>query len=124
MLVDDGQTIVLGGLIEDRVTEAKYKVPLLGDIPYIGALFRYETQDHARVNLMVFLRPVILRDAKSSQALSSERYDYIRAEQGRFEMPKSLMLDAPPKVQLPPLAPAPLVDARVEAKPLADRPQP
>ena len=128
VLVDDGQTIVLGGLIEDKVTEAKYKVPLLGDIPYMGALFRYETQDHARVNLMVFLRPVILRDAKSSQALSSERYDYIRAEQGRFEMSKTLMLDAPPKVQLPQLAPAapaaPVVDVRSAVQPPAERPQP
>jgi general secretion pathway protein D len=128
VLVDDGQTIVLGGLIEDKVTEAKYKVPLLGDIPYMGALFRYETQDHARVNLMVFLRPVILRDAKSSQALSSERYDYIRAEQGRFEMSKSLMLDAPPKVQLPQLAPAapavPVVDVRSAVQPPAERPLP
>lgn len=66
----------------------------------------------------------MLRDAKSSAALSSERYDYIRAEQGRFETPKGLVLDAPPKVQLPPLAPVPVVDARSEVKPLADRPQP
>lgn len=124
VLVDDGQTIVLGGLIEDRVALAVNKVPVLGDIPWLGGLFRYETRDHSKTNLMVFLRPAVLRDAKSSQALSSERYDYIRAEQGRFEMPKSLMLDAPPKVQLPPLAPAPLIDARVETKPLADLPQP
>ncbi|MBS1229324.1 MAG: type secretion system protein GspD [Proteobacteria bacterium] len=124
VLVDDGQTIVLGGLIEDRVALAVNKVPLLGDIPWLGGMFRYETRDHSKTNLMVFLRPAVLRDAKSSAALSSERYDYIRAEQGRFEMPKSLVLDAPPKVQLPPLAPVPVVDARSEVRPLADRPQP
>ena len=124
VLVDDGQTIVLGGLIEDRVALAVNKVPVLGDIPWLGGFFRYETRDHSKTNLMVFLRPAVLRDAKSSAALSSERYDYIRAEQGRFEMPKSLMLDAPPRVQLPPLAPTPVVDARSEVKPLADRPQP
>ena len=84
VLVDDGQTIVLGGLIEDKVSESKYKVPLLGDIPWMGALFRYETRDRSKVNLMVFLRPVILRDGKSSQALSSERYEYLRAEQAGF----------------------------------------
>jgi general secretion pathway protein D len=99
VLVDDGQTIVLGGLIEDKVNESKFKVPLLGDIPWLGGLFRYETHDRTRVNLMVFLRPTILRDAKSSQALSSERYEYLRAEQMKFgasagELP----------VQLPPLA--------------------
>lgn len=84
VLVDDGQTIVLGGLIEDKVSESKYKVPLLGDIPWMGALFRYETKDYSKVNLMVFLHPTILRDAKSSQVLSSERYEYLRAEQAKF----------------------------------------
>ena len=132
VLVDDGQTIVLGGLIEDRVALAVNKVPLLGDIPWLGGMFRYETRDHSKTNLMVFLRPLVLRDAKSSAALSSERYDYIRAEQGRFEMPKSLVLDAPPKVQLPQLAPAapaapaeaPVVDVRSAVQPPAERPQP
>ncbi|WP_153111856.1 type II secretion system secretin GspD [Propionivibrio limicola] len=96
VLVDDGQTIVLGGLIEERVNESKYKVPLLGDIPYVGALFRYEDLSHEKVNLMVFLRPVILRDAKTTQALSSERYEYLRAEQGRFSTQGYL-----PSLQLP-----------------------
>lgn len=96
VLVDDGQTVVLGGLIEEKVNGSKYKVPLLGDVPWVGGLFRYETQDHQKVNLMVFLRPTILRDAKSSQALSSERYEYLRAEQGRFGTPAGM-----PLVQLP-----------------------
>ena len=131
VLVDDGQTIVLGGLIEDRVSLAVNKVPLLGDIPWLGGMFRYETRDHSKTNLMVFLRPLVLRDAKSSAALSSERYDYIRSEQGRFEMPKSVLLDPPPKVQLPQLAPvapaaavAPVVDVRSAVPPPAERPQP
>jgi general secretion pathway protein D len=97
VLVDDGQTVVLGGLIEDKVSESKFKVPLLGDVPWLGALFRYETRDRSKVNLMVFLRPTILRDAKSSQALSSERYEYLRAEQAKFASPAD---EAP--VQLPP----------------------
>ena len=108
VLVDDGQTIVLGGLIEEKINESKYKVPLLGDIPWVGGLFRYETQDHSKVNLMVFLRPVILRDAKSSQTLSSERYEYLRAEQGRLSAPGS-----PSRVQLPaPQAQVPLSGTR------------
>jgi general secretion pathway protein D len=98
VLVDDGQTIVLGGLIEDKISESKYKVPLFGDIPWLGGLFRYETRDYSKVNLMVFLRPTILRDAKSSQALSSERYEYLRAEQGKFGTPTTGELS----VQLPP----------------------
>ena len=102
VLVDDGQTIVLGGLIEDKVSESKYKVPLLGDIPWMGALFRYETRDRSKVNLMVFLRPVILRDGKSSQALSSERYEYLRAEQARFGVAAG---EVP--VQLPPASGTP-----------------
>ncbi|MDR2112749.1 MAG: type II secretion system secretin GspD [Candidatus Accumulibacter sp.] len=97
VLVDDGQTIVLGGLIEDKINETNYKVPLLGDIPWVGGLFRYETRDRSKVNLMVFLRPTILRDAKSSQALSSERYEYLRAEQMKFGTPAG-----EPPVQLPP----------------------
>jgi general secretion pathway protein D len=97
VLVDDGQTVVLGGLIEDKVTESKFKVPLLGDVPWLGAFFRYETRDRSKVNLMVFLRPTILRDARSSQALSSERYEYLRAEQAKFATPVG---EAP--VQLPP----------------------
>ncbi|MDR1936307.1 MAG: type II secretion system secretin GspD [Candidatus Accumulibacter sp.] len=113
VLVDDGQTIVLGGLIEDKVTESKFKVPLLGDIPWMGGLFRYEIHDRSRVNLMVFLRPTILRDAKSSQGLSSERYEYLRAEQEKFAAP-----DGDPPVRLPPRsAPAEApVDAPAETE--------
>ena len=123
VLVDDGQTIVLGGLIEDRVALAANKVPLLGDLPWLGSLFRFETRDHTKTNLMVFLRPVVLRDAKSSAAFSHERYDYIRAEQARFQAPASLVLEAPPSVQLPPLPPAAL-DLRSENRSLEANTQP
>src|ERR1700693_4969389 len=60
VLVDDGQIVVLGGLIQDDQQAALDKVPLLGDIPYLGALFKYETRNRKRTNLMVFLRPVVL----------------------------------------------------------------
>lgn len=96
VLVDDGQTIVLGGLIEEKVDRSKYKVPLLGDIPWVGGLFRYETSDHSKTNLMVFLRPKILRDAKASQTLSTERYEYLRTEQKNVESGKSVPLGSLP----------------------------
>ena len=81
MVVDDGQIIVLGGLIEDRFEETKNKVPLLGDIPLIGALFRSETREKRRTNLMVFLRPVVMRDGAAVSNFSLDRYDVIRASQ-------------------------------------------
>ena len=118
ILVDDGQTIVLGGLIEERVNEQQNKVPLLGDIPYLGALFRYRSQEHSKTNLMVFLRPIILRDGKSAQALSSDRYEYLRAEQARFTAGGNM-----PQVQLPPQT-LPLTQAQPAMAPVPDSPLP
>jgi len=81
VVVDDGQIIVLGGLIEDGYTDIKSKVPLLGDIPWLGALFRSETRTKKRTNLMVFLRPIVMRDAESSNKFSVDRYDQMRGRQ-------------------------------------------
>lgn len=75
VLVDDGQVIVLGGLIEEKLGLSNNKVPLLGDITVVGGLFNYE-RNQEKVNLMVFLRPVVLRDAKASRALSQGRYEH------------------------------------------------
>ena len=92
VVVDDGQIIVLGGLIEDRYTDNKSKVPLLGDIPYLGALFRSESRTKTRTNLMVFLRPV--RDARrrDHEPLSLERYEQIRALPERDAADPSVLL--------------------------------
>lgn len=79
VVVDDGQTIVLGGLIEDKVSDSVSGVPLLSDLPLIGALFRYTTKSNEKTNLMVFLRPSILRTADSGYQLTTDRYDYLRA---------------------------------------------
>ncbi len=81
VVVDDGAILVLGGLISDEYTDTKSKVPLLGDLPLVGQLFRSESREKRRSNLMVFLRPTILRDAASSNKLSLDRYDLIRAGQ-------------------------------------------
>lgn len=82
VLVDDGQIVVIGGLISDDSKNSDSKVPLLGDIPLIGNLFKYQSRNRDKTNLMVFLRPYVLRDGKSAAQLTGERYDYIRNEQG------------------------------------------
>ncbi|HEX9391786.1 MAG TPA: type II secretion system secretin GspD [Usitatibacteraceae bacterium] len=84
VLVDDGQIVVIGGLIQDDTKNSESKVPLLGDIPLIGNLFKYTTKNRDKTNLMVFLRPYVLRDGKSVDSLTGERYEYIRNQQGIF----------------------------------------
>ena len=81
VLVEDGSIIVLGGLLEDSYQQAEDKVPLMGDIPVLGNLFRSENRSRKKTNLMVFLRPVVVRDAAASDALMLDRYDAIRALQ-------------------------------------------
>lgn len=81
VMVQDGQMIVLGGLIDDRAQESTSKVPLLGDIPYLGALFSYTNTTKEKKNLMVFIKPTIIRDGMSIDGLSRRKYNYIRAEQ-------------------------------------------
>jgi general secretion pathway protein D len=81
VLVDDGRIVVLGGLIEDQIQDAEDKVPVLGDLPVLGHLFRYDTRKQTKTNLMVFLRPVIIRDAKGAAAVTHPRYDYIVGQQ-------------------------------------------
>ena len=78
VLVDDGQIIVLGGLIDDTVNDTTEKVPGLGDIPVLGNLFKYQKQGRVKRNLMVFLRPTVVRTNEQSVNLASDRYSYIR----------------------------------------------
>lgn len=81
VLADNGQTIVLGGLIKDDVQQGVQKVPLLGDIPVIGRLFRSSSSKRLKTNLMVFLRPVIVREGRQLTGATGEKYRYIRNEQ-------------------------------------------
>lgn len=87
VMVDDNQMIVLGGLIDDQMIETSDKVPFLGDVPGLGRLFRYDTASLQKRNLMVFLRPVIVRDSAVAESLTHAKYSYIRdrqvAEQSR-----------------------------------------
>ncbi|MGE0358367.1 MAG: type II secretion system secretin GspD [Burkholderiales bacterium] len=107
VLVDDGQIIVLGGLIQDDQQASIDKVPLLGDIPFLGSLFKYESRSHRKTNLMVFLRPYVLREDGSARALTADRYEYIRNLQGTMGSERNLLLPPAAPAQLPPLAPAP-----------------
>ena len=107
ILVDDGQIIVLGGLIQDEVRVNVDQVPVLGNIPFFGNLFKYEKRTRDKVNLMVFIRPVILRDTTSPQEITNERYDYIRNEQGITQPAHRWILPDMPVPQLPAIPPAP-----------------
>jgi len=103
ILVDDGQIIAIGGLVQDDVRVAVEKVPLLGDIPLLGLLFRYETRQQAKTNLVVFLRPVVLRDAVTFSRMSAERYRNMLEEQKASKPPANPVLPEYPPPELPPL---------------------
>jgi general secretion pathway protein D len=81
VIVGDGQIIALGGLLQDEVNAIEDKVPVLGDIPVVGNLFKNQSNSRVKKNLMVFLRPVIVRDAAAAESYSIDRYDYMRALQ-------------------------------------------
>jgi general secretion pathway protein D len=78
VIVDDGQILVLGGLLEDVLRESDQRVPVLGSIPGIGALFRSRKTDKVKTNLLVFIRPKILRDSAAVSFETNKKYNYIR----------------------------------------------
>lgn len=81
VLADDGSMVILGGLIDENVQESVQKVPLLGDIPVLGHLFKSTSSTKQKRNLLVFIRPTILRDSVSMNKLSHGKYNFIRGEQ-------------------------------------------
>ncbi len=111
VLARDGQIIVLGGLIEDRTRESVQKVPLLGDIPWLGALFRSKSSNVDKINLMVFIHPTILRDQETADRYTASKYNYIRAQEadafkeGVFmtpEIPQPMLPEMRDLLELPP----------------------
>ncbi|MFL9959789.1 type II secretion system secretin GspD [Paraburkholderia sediminicola] len=106
VLADNGEIIVLGGLMQDNYQVSNSKVPLLGDIPWLGQLFRSEQKTRDKTNLMVFLRPVIISDRDTAQAVTSNRYDYIQGVQGAYRSDNNVMRDKDDPVVPPmPLGP-------------------
>ena len=106
VVVDDGNIIVIGGLLEDSYSQAEDKVPVMGDIPVVGALFRSENRSRKKTNLMVFLRPVVVRDSMTSDALMTDRYEAIRALQQVVQPDNNLVMRSVSGAPiLPPLEP-------------------
>lgn len=116
VLVEDQQILVLGGLIQDELQQSTAKVPFLGDIPYLGALFRNEHSTDVKTNLMVFLRPQIIDDERGSDFVTEESYDIIRKLQmGLPEIQGPVKLDDNPPL-LPPWSEQLRMSRRVEMK--------
>ncbi|MCC9000163.1 MAG: type II secretion system secretin GspD [Candidatus Contendobacter sp.] len=109
VLVEDGQILVLGGLIDDSLNQSAQKVPLLGDVPLLGNLFRYRNTDKLKRNLMVFLHPVILRNSEQGALYTGDKYSYIREQQLVAREKADYLL---PNVQPPTLKPVEEVKAQ------------
>jgi general secretion pathway protein D len=118
VLVNDGQIIVLGGLIDDNMQDSVEKVPVLGDIPLLGGLFRYKTRSHVKTDLMVFLRPTIIRNNEESVSLAGDRYDYIRNAEIAGRPERTTLLPNMDAAQLPQLQ-----DGRMVGGPLVKQTQ-
>lgn len=121
IVVDDGSMVMLGGLMEDTYGTAQDKVPVLGDIPVVGNLFRSENRVGSKTNMMVFLRPVVLRDGQSADDFANERYSAIRGIQQSVQPRESWLLgnvnQAPVLPQLDGLKDSPSVAAPVQPQP-------
>ncbi|QNP49893.1 type II secretion system secretin GspD [Diaphorobacter aerolatus] len=121
VLVQDGNVIVIGGLLEDAYQLGQDKVPLMGDLPLVGGLFRNESRSRRKTNLMVFLRPVVIRDDATSDALVQDRYDAIRALQMNTQPADSVMMRSVNNAPiLPPLSTqtSPSQSGRASSKPV------
>jgi general secretion pathway protein D len=102
VVIDDSQVVVLGGLIDDQLTDGTDSVPLLGQIPIAGALFRYDARRRVKTNLLVFLKPTVLRTSADGRTITSERYDYLMGEQERNPLPERLFWQDKTQPTLPP----------------------
>ena len=92
ILIEDGGIIVLGGLMQDTVTESEDRVPVLGAIPLLGNLFKSRSGSRQKSNLLVFLRPKILRDQPATEAISTSKYNEIRDEERGLHKGKITLL--------------------------------
>jgi general secretion pathway protein D len=102
ILVADGAVVVLGGLLSDTYEDNRQQVPGLGDMPFFGNLFRNESRSRNKTNLMIFLRPVVVRDDNSAEVLSSGRYEQMQGLQKDADKPETPVLPIPNDQVLPP----------------------
>ena len=102
ILVADGAVVVLGGLLSDNYEDSRQQVPGLGDMPFFGNLFRNESRSRNKTNLMIFLRPVVVRDDNSAEVLSSGRYEQMQGLQKDADKPETPVLPVPNDQVLPP----------------------
>lgn len=107
VVVDDGSIIVIGGLLEDTYSQGEDKVPVMGDLPVVGNLFKSENRSRRKTNLMIFLRPIVVRDNATNDALVVDRYDAIRALQQNTQPAPSLMMGTVSGAPVLPPLPAP-----------------
>ena len=108
VVVDDGQIMVLGGLLKDEYGGSLNQVPFLGDLPLVGPLFRSDSRTRTKSNLMVFLRPLIIRNQEDLNALSVDRYDLIRAAQKGVGQPRQSVIMPINDAPVAPKAPTPV----------------
>jgi len=124
VIVDDGNFVVLSGLIEDRASDGESRVPLLGSIPLIGWLFRYENRQRTKTNTMIFLRPYVVRDEATSSSLALDRYDYMRSQFTSSQKPDNLIFRGFQGADLPPAPPHAGSPAPATPAPVAPPPPP
>ncbi|MGO9512581.1 MAG: type II secretion system secretin GspD [Steroidobacteraceae bacterium] len=105
ILIEDGGIIVLGGLMQDTVTESEDRVPVLGAIPLLGNLFKSRSGSRQKSNLLVFLRPKILRDQPATEAVSSTKYNEIRDEERNLHKGKITLLPGEKQPSMPAIPP-------------------
>jgi len=106
VLVEDGAIVVLGGLLQDDTSNSQEKVPGLSNLPFFGNLFKSESRNRNKTNLMVFLRPVVVRDGAATEALSRGRYELMRIDQQGFQPVATSTLPISGSAVLPALSPA------------------
>ncbi len=100
--VEDGQIVVLGGLIQDQFTDNNSAVPLAGELPLIGALFRYNNRQRTKTNLMIFIKPTVVRGPTGAVEVTQDRYDYLIGEQNKLNPPPRIYWNDPTYPQLSP----------------------
>jgi general secretion pathway protein D len=127
VIVQDGGIVVLGGLLQDQYSGNDQKIPGVGDIPVFGNLFKAQTRTRVKTNLMVFLRPVVLRDAPGTDQLSLDRYDLMRGMESSAQPKSSLVVPinaSPIMPDLPPRRAPAAPSGSQEQQPVAPGPTP